>query len=286
MFGRQARIIVGPKLLVAGDASAGLRVVFNIQKTLKPEPNKAELKVWNFAPITRLALEQLGAAKIPIPVQIEAGYLPIPSQLYMGNLREIISTTEGADIVTTMTTGDGEKAYQKARINQTFTKGTPLSAAMITFVAAFGAVLEGPVLPGNLLQQAYLFDTGTPILANGAVVSGNAAYELTRLLASMGKEWSIQNGQLQVLDRDKALLAAAVLLSEDTGMIGSPAVNSKGELKAQMLLAPDVFPGRLMVVKAKNVTGNYRIEACTYIGDTHGGDWTIDIEAKRLGSPA
>ncbi len=115
-------------------------------------------------------------------------------------------------------------------------------------------------------------------------LSGNCAWELTTLLKSFGKEWSIQDGMVQVLDKDAALAGTAVFLSEETGMINSPTLNSKRrKLKASMLLAPDVFPGRLMVLKSRHINGNFRIEKCTYVGDTHGDDWTIDVEAKKLG---
>lgn len=272
LFGRRARILVGTKLLVAGEADSGLRVAFSIERTLKPEPNRASIRVWNLNEISRRALEQMQL----VPVQIEAGYQQ-PSLLFLGNLREAHSVTEGADIVTELTSGDGERSYQQSRASITVPKGTPIR----TVVEQLAALLLVP--PGNLPALGYQYIGGSAVFTNGMVISGNAAWELTQLLAACGKEWSIQNGLVQVLDRQQALAGQAILLSAETGMIGSPAVTSKGELSAQMLLAPDVAPGRLLVLKGKHATGNFRIEKCIYSGDTHGAEWTIDITAKRLG---
>lgn len=274
LYGRRARIITGTKLLVAGDADSGLRVAFSVERSLKPEPNKAEIRIWNLAETSRKLLEQ----SEDLPVQIEAGYAT-PSLLFLGFLRRAYSESDGPDIVTIIGSGDGEKGYKKSRISFSVPRGTPIQAALTQFAAAFGKEF---VLPGNIAALTYQFTSGGATFSNGVTVHGNAAFELTQLLNSCGKEWSIQNGALQILDRDKFLLGKAVLLSAETGMIGSPSVTSKGELRAQMLLAPDVAPGRLLQVNSRHAPGLYRIQKCNYVGDTHGGDWTIDIEGKRI----
>lgn len=271
LFGRRARIVAGTKALIIGAADGGLRVTFDIDRSLKPEPNKAEVRIWNLAEASRKELEQ----STDIPIQIEAGYSDT-SLIFLGNLRRAFSETEGQDIVTTITTGDGEKGYRGSRIQSAFPKGTDIRSAILIFAAALG------IPTGNLTSLTYQFINGGTQFSNGAHFHGNAAFELTRLLQACGKEWSIQNGVVQVLDRDKALQAKAISLTVNSGMIGSPSVNSKGELKVTSLLIPDVEPGRLLVIKSRHNEGTYRIEKCGYSGDTHGGDWIINIEGKRL----
>jgi hypothetical protein len=277
LFGRRARIIVGTSALVVGDADDGLHVAFNVEKTLKPEPNKAEIRIWNLAKTHAKAIEQMASVgPIGVPVQIEAGYQQ-PSLIYRGGLREAYSVEDGPDTITTLTTGDGEKAYQTSRINTSLPKGTSIIAALTQLAAQ----LQIPI--GNLATMQYSFFSGAVVFANGWVFSGSAAWEMTSLLAACGKEWSIQDGQIQVLNRGKTLLNGATVLSAETGMVDAPSVSSKGELKARMLITPDVYPGRLLVAKTVHIQGAFRIEKCTYTGDTHGNDWCIDITAKRLG---
>jgi hypothetical protein len=105
---------------------------------------------------------------------------------------------------------------------------------------------------------------------------------LTRLTRSLGLEWTIQNGAIQFLSLNAPLVGQAVLLSSETGMVGSPSVDNKGVLSVQTLLIPDIFPGRQIVVEGKRLSGSYRCEVCRYTGDTASNDWYIDIEAKKL----
>jgi hypothetical protein len=277
LFGRRARIVVGAKALVLGDTDDGLHVSFEIDRTLKPEPNTAEIRIWNLAESSRKLLEQMAGVKpLGIPVSVEAGYTE-PSLLFLGSMREAYSETQWADIVTTIRTGEGEQAYQTSRANLSLPRGTPITAALLQLAAQLG------VLPGNLAAQSYQFIGGSTVFANGAVFSGNAAWEITSLLSACGKEWSIQNGQIQVLDRNKAMLSTAVFMSAETGMIDAPSISNKGELQARMLLVPDVVPGRLLVAKSRHVNGTFRIEKCHYSGDTHGGDWAVEITGQALG---
>jgi hypothetical protein len=95
-------------------------------------------------------------------------------------------------------------------------------------------------------------------------------------------QWSVQDGKLQFLALRTALAKEAILLSSDTGLLDSPTVDQKGILKARMLLAPDVFPGRLVVLKSKAFNGQWIIQKTSHVGNTHEGDWHIDIEAKRF----
>lgn len=276
LFNRSAKIVVGQFELVSGLADSGLRVAFDIHRTLKNEPNKAEIKVWNLAEETRAFLE----VDDEIPVQIEAGYAST-SLLFLGNLKTASSESDGVDTITTVSSGDGEKALRKARVSISFPRGTPIKSVIDQLAAVFD------LTPGNLATLLYTFQGGGSSFINGGAFHGSAAWELTRLLRSCGKEWSVQNGEIQILDRDKTLLGEAVLLSTATGLVGSPSIKTdaktkKKYLNATMLLASEVAPGRLLVMQSKHISGTFRIETCNYIGDTHGSDWIINLEALQL----
>jgi hypothetical protein len=278
-FGRIARIVVGTRELVKGDASSGLRVVFSVEKSLKPEPNKAEIKIYNLAPASRKAVEQDDptSTKKVIPVQIDAGYAGTGvSTIFLGNLREAFSTSEGSDVVTTISSGDGNKAVQHSQTLASFPKGTPILAAVQRLANDLGVGI------GNLGELFYKFRSGTAVFSNGATLTGSSAWELTTLLSSLGKEWSIQDGKLQILDRGKTLAKKAFLLNANTGLVETPSINNKGELKAKTLMLPDVVPGRLLVLDSKHIRGNFRIEKTKHSGDTHDKDWNVEIDAKKL----
>jgi hypothetical protein len=249
-----------------------LAMTFRVKKTLKPEPNTAELTVRNLNPDHRSHLEQLKVAS----VLIEAGYEGGTSTLFLGDLRTAISTTEGPDIVTKLSSGDGEKAVKKARVKTTMKKGTATPQKVLQAVAKSLGVGEG-----NLVQALGQLGGIANHFSEGVVMSGSAFREMNAICKSLNLDWSIQNGKLQILSRGKTLDGQAIKLTKDTGLIGSPTVDNDGVLTAVMLLAPDVFPGRKLVLESQRLKGQYRIESCEYSGDTHGQEWYSKLEAKR-----
>ncbi len=245
---------------------------FKVKKTLKPEPNTAEVRVFNLNPDHRSALEHIKTAS----VMIEAGYEQGLSVLFLGDLRTAISVDDGPDIVTSLSSGDGEKAVQTAQVSVSFKKGTANPQKVLETVAKALGVGEG-----NLKQALTQLSALDNHFSEGTVISGSAYREMNAITRSLGLTWSIQDGKLQILPLRQALDGEAIVVSPETGMVGSPTVDSDGVLKVSMLMAPDVFPGRKLVLKSKRLQGQYRIEACEYTGDTHGQDWYISIEAKR-----
>lgn len=296
LFRRRCRVVVDTIEVVPleKDPSKALTVRFVVHKSLTPEPNKAEVHIFNLNPNNRaqLANKRVEPASLvafanggsgpiktiarDIPVLIEAGYQEGSSCIFLGNLRSVQSVREGADIITSLSSGDGEASCANARINKSFRKGSSVKEILEAIALVLG------VEEGNLADAVKQFKSSgaVDIFANGAVLSGNAAAEMTAICRSIGFTWSIQDGKLQLLPLREALKGEAILLTPETGLIDSPTVDNKGVLRARMLMAPDVFPGRLVTVKTFSYNGTFRVENTTHTGDTSGNEWFVDIEAK------
>lgn len=250
---------------------------FEIIRSLKREPNTCSLDVYNLNATNRGRLAQLeeGAR-----MRVEAGYTGHRSLLFEGDIRNVATVRDGADLVTTVEGDDGGLRQMTARVNQSFTDGATVARLARAVADALGVGL------GNVPQQlanAQLTEGGAE-LSEGTVLSGNAAAELTAVLDSSGHEWSIQNGTLQILTRRQALRQGAVRLDSSTGLVGSPTTDGEGRVTASMLLIPEVFPGRQIRLESENITGSYRIAKAKYVGDTDGDAWTIDAELEALGA--
>jgi hypothetical protein len=266
LFKRKIRVVVNTIEIT------DLAMTFTVKKSLKPEPNTADLTIHNLNPDHRSALEQLKTAT----VLIEAGYEEGTSTLFVGDLRTAVSVDEGPNIITKLSSGDGEKAVKQARVKVSLKKGAANPAKVLESVAKSLGVQEG-----NLSQALGKLSGLSNCFSEGAVISGSAFKEMNAVCKSLGLTWSIQDGKLQILSLRTALEGVAIKLSPSTGLIGSPTVDNDGVLSAVMLLAPDVFPGRKLVLDSKRLQGQYRIETCEYQGDTHGTDWYIKLEGKR-----
>lgn len=277
LFKRYARLVIDTIEIEHGFGGQALDIAFSIERSLKPEPNTADVQVWNLNQDHRSQLEETkGESGSKVPVSLEAGYEGGFALIYVGTMRTVFSERQGPDIVTILQSGDGEKEYQQGRINLSIAPATPNPSIMQQIVKKLG------IGEGNLATATPLLLAAPLLLPQGGVLSGSASQIMTRVAQSLGFEWSIQDEALQLLQARAPVAAAAVLLTPATGLVGSPSVDNEGILTAQALLIPDVFPGRLLVLESERLSGSYRIEKCRYSGNTAGGEWYVEVEAKKL----
>jgi hypothetical protein len=273
-FNRKATLTIGKTFI------NGLDIQFNVKKTLKAEPNTANIKVWNLSEQTRATVEAsrpgLKDAK-PIPILLTAGYVGDVGQIYLGEVRSAFTTVEGPDRVTELTTGDGESAGRQ-RILQSIGPKTPVDVALRAIVRTLG-IGEGNI--GKAITSLKSRGFGN-LYEKGAVLAGNSARLLTDFCKGSSLEWSIQDGRLQILDIGKALETKAFEVSAQTGMVGSPTIDSKGIASATVFLTSQLRPGVKVSFKAVGLKGFYRVTQVDYEGDTAGNDWYCKIKAEVL----
>ncbi len=289
------RVVVGTKDI------SGLDIQFRVKKSLKQEPNTCDLRIWGLSPDTRKMLEQgtdgrVVANKLSnkqalagftanvqtqtvVPVALEAGYKGGRSQIFLGEMRSAQTVTDGPNVITEMTTGDSDKAILGARLSVSLGPGASVSTALQKLLAAMG------VGQGNLPKVLNLLNTtGTAkMYTKGAVLKGSAADRLTDITRSAGLEWSVQDGELQILQLGQPLDGEAVLISENTGMVGSPSCDTKGVLTVTTLMIPNIRPGVKIAMQSRSVNGGFRVISCMYEGDTSekSNEWLIKCECQR-----
>ncbi len=273
LFARTWRLTVG-ELRV----NAPLRIAFEIERTVRPQPNTAHVKVWNLTREHQAQLEQARDAQ----VIVEAGYANDRGleQLFRGRARSTRSQRDGADVLTEIEARDGGREFQQARIEASFEPGVSVSTVLRRCVDALG------IGAGNLDEVARIaqLETGGDTYGEGTVLSGQASRELTRILASYGLRWSVQHGALQVLRRGSALQHGALRLTPETGLVGSPEIGSRGRVRARALLTPELWPGRRVALQSQRAEGHYAVRAVTYTGDSHGDEWFASCELAPEGT--
>lgn len=267
---------------------SGMDVAFTVKKTLKPQPNTCDLRIWNLSPNSRKQLEQMSQPSVGItstpgtntkkvPVKIEAGYVGTGrAQIWLGELRAAQTTTDGPDMVTELSTGDGDQAAA-ARLNVSIGAGTGADIAMTKLLKVLGVGQGNLPKAVNLLKSAGM----AQFAVKGFCLKGPAVDQMTDLCRSAGLEWSIQDGQLQVLSLGQPLDGQAIRIAPDAGMIGSPTVDTKGILNVTTLMIPKIKPGVKISMDSQTVKGGYRVISCEYTGDTYGNEWYIKIEADK-----
>lgn len=254
-----------------------LGIGFDIQKALGRELNKSQLRVINLSESARSTL----STDDPITMVLSAGYLgDNTSQLFQGDVRFSDIVNEGTDWITRFETGDGSKAFRTARINKSLKTAKPgdllrecgdvLGAAGLNLGNLQDKVDEGGVVDG--LNE----------FLGGVVLSGLAVDVMTTVVTGLGYEWSIQDGEIQILRPDETTSDDILVVTPDSGLIGSPQQGKKGVIKFRMLLDGRASPGRpIRLESLERPPGDMRIEKIAHIGDTWGNDWYTDVEAKE-----
>lgn len=251
-----------------------LRVKFGVEKTLKPEPNQAVIEVWNLSPDTRKRIQTK-----TVSVKLQAGYESGMKTILIGDLRRVDHIRVGPDWITRVKSGDGENAVRGARVSKSFKPGAKLADVGKVLVDAM------KIPAGNVLKKLQKGDVNGAIseFSTGISLQGPVYDNLVNTLANVGYDLSIQDGQMQALAKDEIVELPFVLLSAETGLLGSPEAGEKGIIKCKSLLNGELFPGRGVTLQSRDYSGlNYRVEKSMHVGDTHAGEWTTQLELSKL----
>lgn len=273
LFGRQWRLTVGTLDLTDLDLS------FKVTRSVRREPNRAEIQIYNLSETTRSQVENGGE------ISLFAGYED-PPQLFRGDSRYVWTVWDGFDAITTVTARDGGRAYADVQIARSYNPGTLVATVVRDIVDAMG------IGRGNLEDFSLtLRDQST--LADGYVAHGRASRVLNDLIRSSGHRWSVQNGSLQIQRQGQALQTRSVVLSADSGLIGVPTWDERGNrtrgrrglLSAVSLIQPGIEPGRQVRVEAGDIEGDFEVRAIEYVGSTFGQEWDAKLTLRRPTPP-
>ena len=258
--------------------SSDIDISFSVKRTLHSEPNTCDLKLYALSASHRAQITQNPSLSNTetVPIILAAGLGGATSTIFSGDLRAGWSAIDDIGIVTEISSGDGEQANATARMNTAFAPLTSTLNVMSEICSVLG------LGQGNLTSMAgQLTNTGKATYsAKGIVLKGNAVQILTDICASVGLEWSIQNGTIQFLPLGQPLQGQALLLSANSGLVGSPSVDSKGILHFETLLIPGLAPGQLVQMSSEFVTGGFRVVTVESEGDTLGAKWGHKCEAE------
>lgn len=252
----------------------GFRISFKLEKTSDESPNKGEVSIYNLNPQNRAFCEKppetktdSDGGKITLANEIEllAGYGGKAKLLFRGTAARVLSRRQGADVITTFEIGDGLEPYQNARLDKSFGPGTSFKDIFSNISSSLGVPLG---------EVSGIPDGG---VLNGLALSGASKDAMNTVTKKLGLTWSIQDGALQVTEKNKSTSQTAVLLTPQTGLIGTPTKKDKG-LELVSLLQDSINPGRLIKLQAENLNGVYRCEKVTHEGDTFDKSFYSKIE--------
>ncbi len=273
-YKRDYELLIGD---LAGIRITGLRLKFEITKDLTGYPNLAKLEIFNLSKFTRDRIQDELENII-----LNAGYENNVKLLFKGQIRNVTHIKQGVDMITTIYAHDGAKDFDTAKTNITFKEGTTVKQIIESVIDTFKDTVKGSIEGldnlGDKLQ--------------GVSLSGSSKDILDQYAQENNFEWSINNGELNIISKDKTL-DRTFLITASTGMIGSPTITEIGA-DVKSLLNPEYIPnGKIKIesltqnislgdlnfrdIKKTAGEGIYKIRKITHVGDTHGDEWSSAI---------
>jgi len=290
LWNRSAAVSFGPRgKKNEGVKISGLRISFEVTKTSESTPNTAKISIYNLSPAHRALLE----TEEDLGVILEAGYGGNLEELFAGDIRRavtqqqtvvnkpesltVIIVNQGPDRVTTIEAASGQIAVDTVNFDKSYAAGQSTISILSDVIKSLGSVDIQDAL--NFLKSGSVTDK---IAQAGMALSGMATRHIDKLVDVLDLEWSIQDNSLQILPKGKQTMEEAVLLTPETGLIGSP-VWKKGGIEFTALINPKVRPGRAVAItiEEKQYTGFFRVWRADFSGDTHEQNWYVKAEAKE-----
>lgn len=263
---------------VVGGVMDGIKIGFDITKTSESNSNKSKIEITNLSNESRNQYVKGGQ------ITLQAGYVGALETLFIGQFKRTTNLRKGADITTTFECGDGEEQIYNNFFNKSYPPGTNSTQVIQDLIGALG--LKVGVISGLKNQ----------IFNKNLVITGGVKDKLDTLLKNQSLEWSVHNGIVQIIPIDSHNGDTAVVVSQDTGLIGIPTPPSGGDniVSFTSLLNPKLFPGVPVSLQSTNTevgnidpttglfTGLYKVRTSHFEGDSHEGKWQVTCECEPL----
>jgi len=277
-FTRRYELIIQP---VDGDTRriTDLRINFEITKSLISYPNLAKIIIYNANIDTRAALQRNGTR-----ILLNAGYEGDTNLLFVGEIRNVYHYKAGPDRISLIYAGDGQRDWDNANINTTFSASITTREVIDTLLATFANLTVGPV-------------EGVPDTASrlrGQTLSGKTSMVLDELARELGFNWSIQDEEV-VISPVNSFLAGdeSVLITADTGLLNVPVLTEVG-VDVRVLLNHRLLPNRAFTIESttqdsaqgnlflrtrmrSEASGIYKVQEVKFVGNSRQGDWVANV---------
>jgi hypothetical protein len=272
MFIREIEVIVGNKRFFGDGGDDTWKIRFEVSKAMLGYPNTATVTLTNLKNDTFDQLLERG-----LPVEISVGHRDTELlRVFKGDLQSTIISRANTDRETVITCLDGGQAI-------TFTK-----SQKIYDVTPIATIVEE--LAGDLGLPIGKIDVEGETGYKGRVISSNTKRELDNLSREFGFSWSIQDGEFFAI-RDTGDIPTIWEISRKTGLqsakqIFSGALQVKNGVEIQALMNPKILPNHIIRLKwfegsdfPESLAGDYKVHNINFAGDTHGQDWTMNLQS-------
>lgn len=244
-----------------------LRIDFSVDRTkTSGEPASARITIYN------LSDDSIGVIRARNAViRLSAGFDEITGLIFTGTITRVAVDETSVDGKTEVEAEDGYARFSSVRVNRSWEATTAREVAQVLARDA-GYILELP--PATDLPDIEYPD--------GYTASGLWRTEFNEVIRSLGGEWAADGTLLQVVRRGEALQRRAVLISEATGMVGTPKETGSRNILVRTALNPAVKLKQIIRVDTAGRQIWAKVIKIKHQGTTWDGPFFTDIDARRI----
>jgi len=298
LYGRSTRVSFGRVTVVQSPTATNITsepftvinnlfTQFEVVKTSEKNANTVRINIHNLNQTSRSTLESptkvtkdgSTTTTVNTVIRLEAGYKEDIAQIFIGNVVKAASSKQGTEFVTSIEAGDGSQALKSSQINKTLGAGATTKQVVQELASALG---KGIGAVKGIVDDVF---------QNGITLTGDVTQRLDEITNKMNLEWSIQDDKLQILPPDEPSENSGLLITPDTGLIGSPVEREDSKTGAKFLeftslLRGSVKPGVSIQLQSRDFNGFFKVRKVTFSGDNRKGPFYMDCEAKEVPSGA
>ena len=316
LFDRHVQITVGIPSGIATVINAAspkkepqLRIGYDVKKTVTSALNTAEVRIWNLDDKTRSLIRPLsrraasgGAPASPSAFVLQAGYEEDLFTVFKGYVTRVTREREGPDLVTIIESNDGYDAVQEAEFKKTYKAGTRVVLVLRDVAESLGIPVVDATGKNIAGIVAGMIERGQPSIIQRAMsLKGKTVEVLDRLAFRWRFDWSIIDGSIQLVAKNRAVAEPAIKITAESGLIGAPSkmaltrevsetvkkkertfVEVEDGASFECLMIPGLKPGALVDLKSNDVTGVFRCESVNYSGDNYESALMCSVEARSV----
>lgn len=274
-------------LNINGVDLSAFRIRFHVEQKSVQAPGLAVITVTNLKDSTaKQFLPEF------TPVTLSAGYQGNVGTIFKGTSRQTRLGQETPTDTYMECHAADERGYNWGVINKTHAAGSTMEdhwKSIQQAMAPYGVTMG--YYPQQLLAAIKF--------PRAVVLYGNARDQARIIAQATGCTWSVQRGQLQLVQANDSVPGSAVVMNARTGMVGKPeqsqvgiavralinpqvGVNTilqlnNGDIQQQVLNQNNTGQAENSMIPSLASDGKYKVMKMSWDGDTRGESWYMDM---------
>lgn len=278
LYGRQIDVLLGGQSI--SNFIKDLRVNFDVVKTDTNISNQAVISIYNLSPSNRAKIQELNTK-----IALLAGYEKDQGvkMVFIGDILRINHLYQYPDVITKIEAADGISELRDARAAKSFEEKVDARTVLEWASGELNIPIQD--IPGQISGE----------YKQGFSHTGSIKTALDTICKRFNLDWSIQNGKLQVVKKGTVSKAAAINVSNATGLLEK--IEKVGDIqeffarniaaespiyKFKCLLNADIIPGCAINISQSNFAGgSFKVRQVQHLGDNFEGDFISVCQVQQ-----